>query len=87
MPIIEDESAQIDKGTGVLMICSYGDKFDVDAISRHKLNPKVIIGKDGKIEIEEYKGLKIKEARKKILEDLKEKDLIVEQKEIKHCKS
>jgi len=84
VPIIEDESAQIDKGTGVLMICSYGDKFDVDAISRHKLNPKVIIGKEGKIEIEEYKGLKIKEARKKILEDLKEKDLIVEQKEIKH---
>lgn len=84
VPIIEDESAQIDKGTGVLMICSYGDKFDVDAISRHKLNPKVIIGKDGKIETGEYKGLKIKEARKKILEDLKENDLILEQKEIQH---
>ena len=26
--VIADESADIEKGTGVLMICSYGDKFD-----------------------------------------------------------
>lgn len=84
VPIIADESAEMDKGTGVLMICSYGDKFDVDAINRHKLESKIIFGKDGRFLEGVYKGLKIKDARKKILEDLKEKGLVKEQKEIEH---
>lgn len=84
VPIIADDSAEMEKGTGVLMICSYGDKFDVDAIQRHKLNPRVVITKDGKLNVKGYEGLKIKEARAKILEDLKELGLIKEQKEIKH---
>jgi valyl-tRNA synthetase len=84
VPIVEDESAEIDKGTGVLMICSYGDKFDVDAINRHDLEPRMILGKDGKISVEGYEGLKIKEARKKILDDLRNNGLIDGQKEINH---
>ena len=84
VPILEDESAQIDKGTGVLMICSYGDKFDVDAINRHKLEPKLIMNPDGTLDLEGYKGIKVREVRKKILEDLKNADLITEQKKIKH---
>jgi valyl-tRNA synthetase len=84
VPIVEDDSAQIDKGTGALMICSYGDRFDVDAINRHSLKPRAIITKDGKIEAPGYEGLKIKDARKKILGDLKDKMLIEEQKEINH---
>jgi valyl-tRNA synthetase len=84
VPIIADDSAQIDKGTGVLMICSYGDKYDAQAIAKHKLSPKVILNHDGTLNNEAYKGMKIKEARKKILADLKEADLITEQKSITH---
>lgn len=84
VPIIEDVSANPEKGTGALMVCSYGDKYDVDAINRHKLIPRLIFDKSGRIKEGEYKGLKVREARKKILEDLKEKDLVVEQKEIQH---
>ncbi|MDO8622727.1 MAG: valine--tRNA ligase [archaeon] len=84
VPIIADESAEMEKGTGVLMICSYGDRFDVDAINRHKLKPKVILDKDGRLNIVDYNRLRIKEARKKILEELKNKNLISEQKEISH---
>ena len=84
VPIIADDSAQIDKGTGALMICSYGDKYDVEAINRHGLKPRIIINLDGTLNIEPYKGLKIKDARKKILEDLKNAGLIYEQKEINH---
>ena len=80
VPIIADESAQVDKGTGVLMVCSYGDKFDVDAINRHKLTPKPIIEKNGTIE-----GVPIKKFRSEILEKLKEANLIEEQKEIVHA--
>jgi valyl-tRNA synthetase len=84
VPIIADASADLNKGTGALMVCSYGDKYDVDAINRHKLIPKIIFDTSGRIIFWEYKGLKIKEARKKILEDLKKENLIVEQKEINH---
>jgi valyl-tRNA synthetase len=79
VPIIADDSAEIGKGTGVLMICCYGDRFDVDAVNRHKLEPKIIIEKDGTID-----GLKIKDKRKEILKKLDEKNLIASQKEIEH---
>jgi len=84
VPIIADESAQPDKGTGVLMICSYGDKYDSQSVNKYKLNPKIIINKNGIINFGNYNGLKIKAARKKILEDLKNANLITEQKSINH---
>ena len=85
VPILEDESADPEKGTGVLMICSYGDKFDVDAINRHGLTPKIIFDEKGIINQGENKDLKIEDARKKILEDLKENNLIENQDEIIHA--
>ncbi|MEI7718402.1 MAG: valine--tRNA ligase [archaeon] len=84
VPIIADESAQIDKGTGVLMICSYGDKYDADAVKRHNLKAKIILNPNGIINFGDYNGMKIKEARKKILVNLKEAGLITEQKSIVH---
>ncbi len=84
VPIIVDDSADIEKGTGILMVCSYGDKYDVEAIKRHKLKPKIIFSKKGLLPIAPYKEMRIKEARRKILEDLKSLNLIIEQKSIKH---
>ena len=85
VPIIEDESANLEKGTGVLMICSYGDKFDVDAIQRHKIKPRVILNQKGELLDGPCKGLKVNQARRKILEDLKSKNLLTGQKEIIHA--
>ncbi len=82
--IFADESADLEKGTGILMICSYGDRFDVQAIEKLKLKPKVIINSDGTLNVDPYKGLRIKAARKKILEDLKNSNLIESEAEIKH---
>jgi len=84
VPIIADESAEIEKGTGVLMICSYGDKYDAEAINKHNLDPKLVLEKDGTLNYGKYKGMKVKEARKQILLDLKEAGLIKEQEEISH---
>jgi len=84
VPIIADKSADSEKGTGVMMVCSYGDKFDVDAINRYKLEPRIIFNFDGTLKIERYKEMKIKEARKRIIEELKEKDLILDSKSIFH---
>ena len=84
VPIISDISADLEKGTGVLMVCSYGDKYDVDAINKHKLKSRIVFNKNGTLNISNYKGMKIKEARKKILKDLKGKNLIKDQKQISH---
>lgn len=84
VPIFEDKSADIEKGTGIMMVCSYGDKFDVDAINRYKLKPRVIFNYDGTLNFGKYKGMKICEARKEILENLKKAGLILDQKQISH---
>ena len=83
-PILADSSAEMEKGTGVLMVCSYGDKYDANAIKRHNLKARTIIGKDGKINFGKYKNLNVKATRKEILKDLKEANLITDQKQIKH---
>ncbi|MEA3248400.1 MAG: valine--tRNA ligase [Nanoarchaeota archaeon] len=83
--ILADESADQEKGTGVLMICSYGDKFDVDAINRHNIEPKIVFNKDGTTTYNGYEGLKLKAARKKVLEELSKANLIAGQKEITHA--
>ncbi len=49
VPIFEDKSADLEKGTGIMMVCSYGDKFDVDAVNRYKLEPRIIFNYDGTI--------------------------------------
>ena len=84
VPILEDSSAQIDKGTGVLMVCSYGDKYDAEAINKHKLTPKLVLEKDGTLNYQKYKGMKIKQARKQILEELEKAGLIKEKEQITH---
>lgn len=84
VPIIGDKSAEIGKGTGAMMVCSYGDKYDVDAVNRYKLEPRIIFNKNGTIKIGKYSGLKARQARDQILDDLKEKGLIKEQKQISH---
>ncbi len=84
VPIIADDSADMKKGTGLLMVCSYGDKYDIQAVKKHKLNPRIIISKGGTINIAPYAGLTIAEARKRTLEDLKKNDLIINQEKIKH---
>jgi valyl-tRNA synthetase len=84
VPIIADESAEIEKGTGAMMVCSYGDKYDVDAINKYKLKPKIIFNKNGTLNFDKYNGIKIKEAREKIIQDLEKGNFIAEQKQISH---
>lgn len=52
VPIIPDELVQLDKGTGVVMCCTFGDEADIKWWKNHKekygLPLRVIIGPDGK---------------------------------------
>ncbi|MFA4886729.1 MAG: valine--tRNA ligase [Candidatus Nanoarchaeia archaeon] len=86
VPIYADESVEIEKGTGILMVCSYGDKKDVEAIKKRKIAPRIIFTRDGKLNEfgQAFSGLTIKEARKAILEKLEQEKLLVAKKQIKH---
>jgi valyl-tRNA synthetase len=87
VPILEDERADPEKGTGLVMCCTFGDTVDMEWQKAHKLPVKGAIGKDGRMTTiaGKYEGLKIEEARKQIIEDLKEAELLVKQEPITHA--
>lgn len=86
VPILEDKSVEIDKGTGLMMVCTFGDKEDIEKWSKYDLDLRIVISKNGKMNdlSEKYEGLEIKEARKKIIEDLKKDSSLINQKKITH---
>lgn len=86
VPIMADEKVAIDKGTGVVMCCTFGDQTDIEWWKKYNLPLKYIFTDNGKIidEVPNYGGLKIKEARKQIIEDLTNGGYVVKIKELEH---
>ena len=87
VPILADEAVDIEKGTGLMMVCTFGDKEDIEKWHRHKLPLKIVFEEYGKMNdlAGKYKGLNIADARKEILNDLKSSGHLVSQKEISHA--
>ncbi len=73
--------AQIDKGTGLVMMCSAGDLSDIQFFREMKIDPTIAINMDGTMNEHAgfLEGLAVKEARKKMIESLQEKELLVKQ--------
>lgn len=86
VPIMADERVKLDFGTGMVMCCTFGDQTDMEWQKAYNLPIKTAISQTGEMtEIAgKYKGLKIKAARKLILEDLKAENLLKSQKPITH---
>jgi valyl-tRNA synthetase len=86
VPIMEDQRADPEKGTGLVMCCTFGDQTDMEWQKAHQLPIREAIGKNGKMTklAEKYQDLKIEDARKEIIEDLKENNLLINQKPITH---
>ncbi len=84
VPIIEDEDVDPEFGTGVVMICTFGDKQDVRWWKKHNLPLRAVLNKDGRLNelAGKYRGLTTREARKKILEDLAKEGRLLKQEEI-----
>ena len=81
VPVLAHELAQPDKGTGIAMICTFGDTSDVTWWRELNLPLRAIIGRDGRILIdapadvdsEAYAaiaGLTVKQAQAKVIEQL-----------------
>ena len=86
IPVIADEHADPEFGTGVVKITPAHDPNDFEVGNRHDLERVVVMNKDGTMNENaySYQGLDRFECRKKIVEDLKEQDLLVKIEEITH---
>ena len=86
VPIMADEKVATDKGTGVVMCCTFGDQTDIEWWKKYNLPLKYIFTNDGKIsnEVPNYGGMKIKDARKQIIEDLQNGGYVVKIEELEH---
>lgn len=90
VPFLADETVKQDKGTGVVMCCSYGDWTDVEWVKKHNLTPKILMQQNGEIAHDFYKNqdngryLRITNARTKIVEELKKQNLIQKENKILH---
>lgn len=86
VPLLPDDQVDIDKGTGLVMCCTFGDKMDIAWYKKYNLPYKQSIGFDGKFTTDsgELAGLKVAQAREKILQLLQEKHALLKQKPIEH---
>lgn len=85
VPIMADEKVDMEFGSGIVMICTFGDTTDIEWWKEHKLPMKISINRDGTMNelAGKYQGMKIEKAKKKIIEDLKEMKILFKQEEIK----
>lgn len=86
VPIKADPVAQMDKGTGLMMMCSFGDVTDIRFFRDNGLKQTIAINKDGTMNDNAgfLSGLKIKDAQKTLVMKLSENGLLVKQTKIKH---
>jgi len=79
-------SAQMEFGSGAVMVCSYGDQNDVALFRELNLEEVVAIGQDGRLTeaAGAYAGLKPKQARTKIIEDLENGGFVEKIEDISH---
>ena len=89
IPILADEKVSKDKGTGIVMCATFGDTTDLEWYEKHSLPYKCVIESDGKIseKVPFLGGLKVTAAREKIIELLKENNLLIKSEVINHTVS
>ena len=86
VPIVADRRVDPAFGTGIVMVCTFGDKTDIDWWRDYGLQLKISINPDGTMNANagKYCGMTLAEARKQITVDLKDAGLLIEQKPITH---
>jgi len=86
VPVFFDEDVSIEYGTGLMMVCSYGDTEDIERIRKYKLEKRPVIDVRGDFteSAGEYSGLDAKTVRLKIVKDLKGLGALVKSEKIKN---
>lgn len=86
VPIKAHPYAKQEFGTGLVMMCSFGDYADIRFFREENLPYKIAIDEEGKLNEHAgfLAGLSVEEARRKIIEELERKDLLVKREKIFH---
>ncbi|MFW6172686.1 MAG: valine--tRNA ligase [Elusimicrobiota bacterium] len=86
VPIHTSKKVDVEFGTGIMMVCTWGDKEDLEKWKADDLNTRILFSKKGKLTKigKEYAGQKINEARTAIISDLKARGLLTKQEGITH---
>ncbi len=84
--VIKDEAIDMEFGTGVMTITPWHSMTDFEIAERHGLDKEQIIDQYGKLLpiAGEFTGMKIKDAREKIVEKLRSKGLVEKEEEYTH---
>jgi valyl-tRNA synthetase len=79
VPILADELVDPEKGTGLVMFATFGDKTDVLWFKKHNLSYTAAIGLDGKFtkETGPLEGMRVATARQTILDLLEQEGSLV----------
>jgi len=86
IPIISDKIVDPEFGTGAIKVTPAHDPVDFEMGQKHNLKTIQVIGFDNKMadKAGKYKGLDVKKARYKVLEDLKKKSLLEKEEPYTH---
>src|SRR3989344_3779397 len=79
--IMKDEKVDPNFGTGIVMICTFGDNTDIEWWKKYNLELKFLLNENGTLKdiAGKYKGLNVEKAKEEILEDLKKEGRLVKQ--------
>jgi len=86
VPIKFDSSVDPKFGTGLMMVCTFGDIEDVIKWRKDNLETRIILDDKGILNYraKQYIGIKLSLARQYILEELSKKELVIKSTYIKH---
>ena len=89
VPVLSDDKVDMEKGSGAVMCCTFGDNVDMEWQKKHNLPIKKCFTQDGRMTnlAGEFEGLTIAECRQKTIEALKEEGLLEKQEAICHAVS
>ncbi len=81
VPVISDPKVQMEYGTGNVMICTIGDKDDLEWCMKYHFEMEKGIDETGKMTelAGKYAGMAVKDAREAAIEDLKAQGILVKQ--------
>ncbi|QLH75753.1 MAG: valine--tRNA ligase [Methanomassiliicoccales archaeon] len=82
--IMADDKVDPSFGTGIVMICTIGDKTDLEWVMKYHLPLEKGIDEQGRMTdlAGKYEGMPIKEARRQVIEDLKNMGLLYKQEDL-----
>lgn len=89
VPLLADEQVMMDKGTGLVMCCTFGDKTDVAWFKKFNLPYRPSMGRDGRWlpSTGILAGMNAKQARKAVVAALQEAGLVLQERPIQHAVS